>query len=247
MRTTEVCAVVSGKGGVGKSTLTFFLANILAGGKNRSIILDFNSGFRSIDVFFRAEKEIVYDISDVLAGRCLGYNPSLINCVYNPNLYAIAAPADPFFGFDFESTYVFLNKLKEDFNYIFIDSPTSIGRGFISALSLCDRAIISTTPDPLSVSCATKVAEYATNADTSLIQLIINGVNFDSKQPPLISNFDDIIDTTGVPLLGVVPFYDRVYDMVMKNMMVPKSSLFSKAMYSIAKRYNNEDIALQIG
>jgi len=244
---TTVCAVTSGKGGVGKSTVAFYLANILAGGKSRSIILDFSVGIRGLDIFFRSEREVVYDLGDVLEGNCTGYHQALMSCKYNRNLYGIAAPSNPFFRFNFDPLYNLVNTLKMDFNYIFLDSPSSLGFGFVSAISLCDRAIVVTTPDPLSVAASSKIGIYIRNADTPMGEVVINGVNFRAKRPPIISNFDTIIDDVGFPLLGVIPYQEKVYDTMLKNRMVEKGTAFSKAVYNMARRYNREDVPLLYG
>ncbi|MDR2655270.1 MAG: P-loop NTPase [Oscillospiraceae bacterium] len=244
---TEICAVVSGKGGVGKSTLAFYLADVLAGGKSRSLILDFNVGIRGVDVFFGAAGDIVYDLGDVLEGRCSVYHSALIPCVHNRNYFAMAAPSDLFYHFDFDKLYNLSVELKKDFNYIFIDAPSAISNALISAVSLCDRAIIVTTPDPLSVSAAAKIGKYIVSSDTATSHVLINGVNFNSRTSPLISDFDEIIDAVSHPLIGVVPYDATLYGVLMKGRLLPRNSKLSRAVYSIARRYNKDSVPLVVG
>jgi septum site-determining protein MinD len=244
---TEICAVVSGKGGVGKSTIAFYLADVLAGGKSRSIILDFNVGMRGLDILFGLESEVVYDLGDVLDSKCPVYHSALLQCKHNKNYYSIAAPSDFFYHINFDKLYLLANELKKDFNYIFIDAPSTISNALASAASICDRAIIITTPDPLSVSAAAKTGRYISSSDTSTAHLLINGVNFSAKTAPLISDFDEIIDIVAQPLIGVVPYDSRLYDAILKGRLLSKNSQLSRAVYSIAKRYNNENVPLVVG
>jgi septum formation inhibitor-activating ATPase MinD len=64
---------------------------------------------------------------------------------------------------------------------------------------------------------------------------------------PLTNDFDEIIDTICHPLIGVVPYDMHLYDSVLKNRLLPRSTRFSKAMYNIAKRYNNDTVPLIVG
>ena len=244
---TEVCAVISGKGGVGKTTLSFYLANILAGDKNRAVVVDLNIGLRGLDVLFRYDTDLVYDLGDVLTEKCTNYNYALMGCNFNKNLYGIAAPSNPFFRLDFDRFYSLINTLKRDFNYVFLDSPSSICAGFMSCVSVCDRVIVVATPDPLSAAASSRIGEYVHNADIVSGHLVINGVNFKAKRPPVISRFETIIDIVGFPLLGVLPSEERLLDSALKGRMVPKSSSYVKALYNMAKRYNYEDADLFIG
>ena len=244
---TEVCAVISGKGGVGKTTLSYYLATILAGGKNRAVVIDLNIGLRGLDVLFRHDDDLVYDLGDILTDKCSNYHYALMDCNFNKNLYGIAAPSNPFFRIDFDKFYALIGVLKRDFNYVFLDSPSSICAGFMSAVSLCDRVIVMATPDPLSAASSSKIGEYVRNADISAGHLVINGVNFKARRPPVIGNFETIIDMVGFPLLGVLPFEERLLDSALKGKMVPKRSSYVGALYNMAKRYNYEDADLFMG
>lgn len=244
---TEICAVVSGKGGVGKSMTTFTLAGLLSGGNNRAITIDFNLGLRGLDLLYKCEQNVVYDLSDILDGKCASYHDALFRYRKNPNLYGIAAPSNPFYHLTFDALYQLMDQLKKDFNYIFLDAPASISGGFVSAMALCDRAIIVTTPDPLSVSGATKIGQYITNSDTDIAHVLINGVNFQSKRGPIMSDFDSIIDSIGYPLIGVLPFSERLYDEVMKGQLPKAKDPYMKAVYNVARRFNGEMVPLLFG
>lgn len=244
---TEICAIVSGKGGVGKSMTAFNLAGVLAGGSNRALVIDFNLGLRGLDILFKCEQDVVYDLSDVLDKKCNSYHDALFHYHKNPNLYGIAAPSNPFYHLVFDQLYELMNQLRKDFNYIFFDAPASISSGFVSAIALCDRAFIVTTPDPLSVSGATKIGQYITNSDTDVAHILINGVNFQSKRAPIMGDFDSIIDTIGYPVIGVLPFSPHLYDEVMKGQLPKSKDKYMKAVYNVARRYNGEPVPLLFG
>ena len=62
--------ITSGKGGVGKTTLTANLGYALADKNFRVVLLDIDFGLNNLDVVMGLENRVVYDISDVLDGRC---------------------------------------------------------------------------------------------------------------------------------------------------------------------------------
>ena len=62
--------VASGKGGVGKSTVSVFLAEALAAGKSNVLVLELDSGLRNLDVSLGLTGDILFDLGDILRGSC---------------------------------------------------------------------------------------------------------------------------------------------------------------------------------
>ena len=67
---SEVIAVTSGKGGVGKSTISAGLGQAVSVEKKTAVILELDSGLRGMDIILGIENNVVYDLGDLLKGSC---------------------------------------------------------------------------------------------------------------------------------------------------------------------------------
>jgi septum site-determining protein MinD len=86
----DIITVTSGKGGVGKSTLAANLAVGLSEAKNKVVVIDFDIGLRNLDMILGLENRIVYDVVDVMEGRC-NLSQALINDKRSRSLYFLPA------------------------------------------------------------------------------------------------------------------------------------------------------------
>ena len=68
-----VIMIASGKGGTGKSTVATYVATELAQKNCRTLLIELDAGLRSIDVISGIDTSAVFDIGDVLQGRCDRY------------------------------------------------------------------------------------------------------------------------------------------------------------------------------
>lgn len=88
--TAQVITVTSGKGGVGKTTAVANLATALAASGKRVVCIDGDIGLRNLDVIMGLENRIVYDIVDVIEGRCK-LKQAMIRDKHYPSMYLIPA------------------------------------------------------------------------------------------------------------------------------------------------------------
>ena len=65
-----VTVITSGKGGAGKSTISVGLGCTLAKNGKRVLLIDGDAGLRSLDAMLGVDKELVFDISDIVNGNC---------------------------------------------------------------------------------------------------------------------------------------------------------------------------------
>ena len=80
--------MTSGKGGVGKTTITAALGRSLASLGERTVVLDADIGLNNLDVVLGIDTRIVYDIVDVIEGRCR-VRQALIEDIDQPGLYVL--------------------------------------------------------------------------------------------------------------------------------------------------------------
>lgn len=231
-------AVVSAKGGVGKSTFCVSLGQTLASHGKKTLLIDMDIGVRSLDLLLGVAEKTVYNWGDILLGNC-ETQKAVIGV--SPMLYLLPAPLDYSYGEggDFEKI---IRELEKDFDFIIADSPAGIGRGFKLSLCGADMCIVISTPDSVSVRAATGAAASARNCGTENIRLVINRF---SKRNNSGVCFDDYIDEIGARLLGIVPDVKSLRFLKPPLAVVP-SSKEGLAFLRIAGRLCGEDIPLKM-
>ena len=153
----EVIVITSGKGGVGKSTLTAGLGVALAGLQRRVALVDMDMGLRSLDIMLGLEHKVVYDLADVADGMCR-VKQALIRHPQVEGLWLLSAAqmrgSEALTAHQVERV---MNQMRDRFDYVLIDCPAGVGRGFRNAASCASRAILLTTPDVVAMRDAERV------------------------------------------------------------------------------------------
>ena len=242
--TSQVITVSSGKGGVGKTTTVANIAVALAAGGARVVCLDGDIGLRNLDVVMGLENRIVYDIVDVIEGRCK-LRQAMIRDKHLPELYLIPAAQTRDKNAVSPSDMVRVcNDLRPDVDFVLIDSPAGIERGFRNAIAPADRVLVVTNPEVSAVRDADRVIGILEAEEKRSPALIINRLNpMLVKQHDMLSA-DDVLDLLGIPLIGVVPEDETV--LVGSNRGTPVAqdpkSRAGQAFRNIAKRIKGEEV-----
>ena len=157
VRKGRVITVTSGKGGVGKTTTTANLGTALALLGKKVVVVDADIGLRNLDVVMGLENRIVYDIVDVVEGRCR-IRQALIKDKRFPDLYLLpAAQTRDKSAINPAQMRLLCDHLKTEFDFVLIDCPAGIEQGFKNAIAGADQAIIVTTPEVSAVRDADRV------------------------------------------------------------------------------------------
>lgn len=201
----EVIVITSGKGGVGKTTTTANIGTGLAL-KNKSVVLiDADIGLRNLDVVMGLENRIVYDIVDVVEGRCRTKQALIKDKRYN-GLYIIpAAQTRDKNAVSPEQMKKLTAELKKEFDYVLIDCPAGIEQGFKNAVAGADKAIVVTTPEVSAVRDADRIIGLLEANEIKEPQLIVNRIRPQMIKKGDMMTVDDIIDILAIGLLGIVP------------------------------------------
>ena len=238
---TKKILFTSGKGGVGKSTLTASFAKILYARGARVLVVDFDIALRTLDLMLNIGDRVLYDWADVIYGRC---EPSeaILHNAGGPDLL----PA-PLRGVTVTEAQIddLLQDYEEDYDYILLDSPAGVGRGFEAAVCSADRAIIVSTPDKVCVRRAAVAADRLVDRGIPA-RLVINRFQKKTVENWKALNIDDVIDSTGRQLIGVVPEDAKLAQSVLNGAPLDQSGKGARAIARILDRMQGQEIPLKI-
>ncbi len=242
--TAQVITVSSGKGGVGKTTAVANIAVALAATGSKVVCVDGDIGLRNLDVVMGLENRIVYDIVDVIEGRCK-LRQAMIRDKHLPELYLIPAAQTRDKNAVSPSDMVRLcNDLRPDVDYVLIDSPAGIERGFRNAIAAADRVLVVTNPEVSAVRDADRVIGLLEAEEKHAPALVINRLNASLVKQHDMLSADDVLDLLGISLIGVVPEDETV--IVGSNRGVPVAqdpkSRAGQAFRNIARRLKGETV-----
>lgn len=202
----EVIMLCSGKGGTGKSTVSVLLGARLAALGKKVLLIELDSGLRSVDIIAGVYGRTVYDIEDVLCGRCEGEKAVVESPLY-AGLSVISAPYD---GGEVAAAPLarLIAAMRPFFDHILLDTAAGMGAPFMAAAQTAERALIVLTPDPVALRDGRIVADRLLDGTRrqSAVRLVLNRVTKASfgRQAP-VADLDECIDTVGAQLLAVIP------------------------------------------
>ncbi|MCH5172057.1 MAG: septum site-determining protein MinD [Erysipelotrichales bacterium] len=196
----RVIVVTSGKGGVGKTTVTALVGRELAKNGKKVVLIDADLGLKNLDTVLGLESRVIYDLEDVVKGRAT-LRQALVQDKYVPTLFLLPAWMR-INATDIDENYMnaIINSLQNEYDFILIDSPAGIEKGFFNAIRNAKEAIVVLTLDKTSLRDADKVVGLLKNNQITDIKLIVNK-NSNSKTQLTIEDVKRIMD---VPLIGVL-------------------------------------------
>ncbi|MBP1556526.1 MAG: P-loop NTPase [Oscillospiraceae bacterium] len=237
---SEILMVTSGKGGVGKTTVSLLLAKQLCRQDKDVLLLELDSGLRGLDILLGVSDKVVYDLSDVLTGRCKPVNAITVCDVPKGNLHLIPAPNDRRFIPERDSLFSLLKGLSGCYDYLILDCAAGLGKGFDIAKSVCTGALIVTVPDPVSIRDAAKAATELRDVPT---RLVINKFSRKAISKDL-PDIDSMIDAVGVQLISVIAADSLVQLQFAKGVALPQSSPVFRETEDLARRIIGERVKL---
>ena len=199
----EVIAVLSGKGGTGKTSVCAGLATALADTGVKVLGIDCDIGLRNLDISLGLSQLGTLSFMDVLHNGSTLAQAS-VHPNY-PNLQFLTAPMNcAAEEIDPTAFAAFLREARENYHYILLDAPAGIDAGFRLAAQFADRILLVTGPDPASVRDASRAGEVLELMGKADVRLIVNRVS-DKIVSALKLTIDDVMDSAGLPLIGIVP------------------------------------------
>ena len=205
--------ITSGKGGVGKTSVVANLGAKLSRAGFRVIVMDLDIGLNNLDVACGIESRIVYDIIDVIEGRCRATHSLAVMPSAHTNARSEITG---------QNIKVVTEKLSSLCDYILIDCPAGIESGFHRAVAAAEEAIVVTTPHISSVRDADRVIALLKTYSLENISLIINRARGDLMMAGEMLSIEDIVSLLKLPLLGVLPESDDIPLSTAAGAMIPR-------------------------
>ena len=199
----ELIAVLSGKGGTGKTSVCAAVSTALAQMGNRVLAIDCDMGLQNLDISLGLSDSGALSFLDVCEG---GYRlDQAAKHHHFETLSFLTAPLNRTAGsVDPDAFRTMMRAARQEFDYIFLDAPAGIDGGFELAARFADRCLIVTGADPAAMRDAARAAQRLELRGKTDVRLIVNRVSRKLFSTMSVT-VDDVMDTAGLPLIGVVP------------------------------------------
>ena len=241
----QCIAVVSGKGGTGKTSFTAGVGSALAQAGRRVLCVDCDVALRNLDLALGLTDKAIMDFTDVAQERC-ALDTAAVEHPDIPGLFLLTAPTRsrgrPVTE---EQMTAMLDTARERFDYCFLDAPAGLGSGFQLAVCGADRAVVVATADASSLRDAQHTVMELHRFPSGSLHLVVNRVRKKMLRQ-LHATIDDAIDRAGLPLLGVIPEDDALPLYLNQGLpLLPSGGQGASAAYqNIAKRIQGEKVPL---
>ncbi len=237
----KIIVITSGKGGVGKTTATASIGAALALEGKRVAVVDMDIGLRNLDVVLGLENRIVFNIVDVAKKKCR-IKQAAIKDRRIDNLFLIpASQSDNKDVLKPEDIIRISGDLRKEFDFILMDCPAGIERGFENAVAAADEAVVICTPEVSAVRDADRIIGMLF-ARSITPKLLINRI-----VPHMVENGDmlshkDVMDVLSIDLIGLVEMDDQVVISTNTGMplLLNENSKAGKSFQRIGLRLNGQ-------
>jgi septum site-determining protein MinD len=240
----KVVTVTSGKGGVGKTTATANIGAALASFGKKVVCVDADIGLRNLDVVLGLENRIVYDIVDVVEGRCR-IRQAMIRDKRLPELYLIPSAQTRDKSAVSPSDMVRLcDELRDEIDWILIDSPAGIERGFRNAIAPAEKIIVITNPEVSAVRDADRIIGLIEAEEKGPPLLVINRIKPSMVRKGDMLSPEDVLELLAVTLIGLIPEDDEVITSTNRGIPIALDgkSKAGQAFCNIARRLEGEEV-----
>ncbi|MCZ2258409.1 septum site-determining protein MinD [Sporosarcina sp. G11-34] len=243
----EAIVITSGKGGVGKTTTTANLGTALALQGKKVCLVDTDIGLRNLDVILGLENRIIYDLVDVIEGRCKVHQALVKDKRFEGALFLLpAAQTTDKNAINGEQMKKLVDDLKRDYDYVLIDCPAGIEQGYKNAVAGADRAIVVTTPEISAVRDADRIIGLLEQEDIEPPKLIINRIKRQLVSSGDALDVNEITTHLSIDLLGIVLDDESVISSSNKGepIVMDPSNAAAIGYRNIARRILGESVPL---
>ncbi len=244
---SRVITITSGKGGVGKTTTTANLGTALAIQGKKVAVVDSDIGLRNLDAVLGLENRIVYDLVDVVEGQCR-LRQALIKDKRLPEFYLLpAAQTRDKNAVNSIQMEQLCQQLRQEFDFVLIDSPAGIEQGFRNAIVGADEIIIVANPEMASVRDADRIIGLVEAAGKPEPRLILNRLRAEMVRRGDMMDVADVLEVLGIDLVGIVPEDELIIVAINKGepIVYEKRSRAGSAYLNAAQRIIGKEVPLE--
>lgn len=241
----QCIAVVSGKGGTGKTSFTAGVGSALAQSGRRVLCVDCDVALRNLDLALGLTDKALMDFTDVAQERC-SLDAAAVEHPDLSGLFLLTAPTRSWGRpVTEEQMSAMLNEAKERYDYCFLDAPAGLDAGFRLATCGADRAVVVATADASSLRDAQHTVMELHRFPTGRLHLAVNRVRKKMLRS-MHATIDDAIDRAGLPLIGVIPEDDALPLYLNKGvpLLLGSRQGAAAAYRNIAKRLEGQRVPL---
>ncbi|MBM7584839.1 septum site-determining protein MinD [Bacillus pakistanensis] len=244
----EAIVITSGKGGVGKTTTSANVGTALALQGKKVCLVDTDIGLRNLDVIMGLENRIIYDLVDVVEGRCKTHQALVKDKRFEDKLYLLpAAQTSDKSAVNPEQMAALISELKQEYDYIIIDCPAGIEQGYKNAVAGADKAIVVTTPEISAVRDADRIIGLLEKEEIEPPKLVINRIRNHMMKNGEVLDVDEITTHLSIDLIGIVADDDNVIRSSNKGepIALDPNTKAGISYRNIARRILGESVPLQ--
>ena len=244
----KVIVISSGKGGVGKTTATASIGAALALDGKKVAVVDMDIGLRNLDVVMGLENRVVFNIVDLVRGRCK-VKQAAIKDRRIENLFLIpASQSDNKDALTPQDMIRVSRELRKTFDFVLMDCPAGIERGFENAVAAADEALVVCTPEVSSIRDADRVIGLLFAKEIPP-KLLINRIVAKMVERGDMLSHQDVVDVLSIDLVGLVEADDQV--VVSTNsgspIVMQENSKAGEAFKRVAMRLNGQpDLPIEV-
>jgi septum site-determining protein MinD len=244
---SRIIVVTSGKGGVGKTTVTANLGSAIAKLGRTVALVDADFGLRNLDLLLGLENRVVYTAIEAIAGECRLEQALVKDKRQNGLVLLPAAQNRNKEAVTPNQMRQLVSQLAKSYEYILVDCPAGIEMGFRNAIAAAQEALIVTTPEITAVRDADRVIGLLEAYGIKRIRLIVNRLKAEMIQDNEMMSVEDVLEILAIPLIGIIPDDKQV--IIASNKGEPlvlneKSSIPATAFTNIARRLEGEKVPL---
>ena len=241
----EIIVITSGKGGVGKTTTTANIGTGLAKLGKKVLVIDTDLGLRNLDVVMGLENRIVYNLVDVIEGKCRLKQAAIHDKRYEGLYLLPSAQTKDKSAISPEQMKKLTAELKEDYDFVLLDCPAGIEQGFENAVAGADRAVVVTTPEVSAIRDADRIIGLLESKQIRNLELVINRIRIDMVKRGDMMSVEDVTEILPIHLLGAIPDDEQV--VIATNQgepVVGDDSPSGRAYMNICRRLCGEEVPL---
>ena len=204
---TKIIGIISGKGGVGKTTFAANLAIALSNHGKRVVVVDCNITTPHL-AYYLGAKNYSITLNNIFRNEVdVRFAPL---CSEDVMFIPASEDLNDLRKVDINELRNYMKKLAKDgdYDYIILDSAPGLGREAVSVLEACEEIVFVTTPAIPNLADVTRVAEVASQMGHSKFHIVLNMV----RNKPFELKIQGANGFFKAPILGTVPFDEDVMD-----------------------------------